>query len=187
MRTAIFATLVISVLGLSACAPKISPAVAPTPFRLSATIQDIMAAEVDPAADFIWEAVSSETTAGGTDNKQPRTNAEWLAVRHQAIVLVEATNLLVMEGRQVAVHGKQLEDAKVPGISSPEEIKEAIDADRSSFVKVVHALNEAGVNVLAAIDGKNVEALVTAGDALDHACENCHLKYWYPNSPRPKD
>jgi hypothetical protein len=146
-----------------------------------------MAAEVDPAADFIWEAVSSETTAGGTDNKQPRTNAEWLALRHQAIVLIEATNLLVMDGRQVAVHGKQLEDADVPGISSPEEIKKAIDVDRPSFVKFVHALNDAGVNVLAAIDDKNVEQLVTAGDALDHACESCHLKYWYPNSPRPKD
>lgn len=179
--------LVLSVLvlfGLGACEQQTQPTT--SPFRLTATIQDIMAAEVDPAADFIWESVSSETTASGSEDKQPRSDAEWLAVRHQAIVLIEATNLLLMEGRQVAVHGKSLEDADVPGISSPEEIKHAIDVDRPSFVEHVHALNDAGVSLLAATDAKNVPGLVEAGDALDHACENCHLKYWYPNSPRPK-
>jgi len=77
------------------------------------------------------------------------------------------------------------EDADVPGISTPEEIQKAIDGDRPSFTKFVHALNAAGVKALTAIDAKNAESLVEAGDAMDKACENCHLKYWYPNSPRP--
>lgn len=174
--------LFLTSIAVAACTQK--PTAEPSPFRLTATIQDLMAAEIDPAADFIWESVSSEVTAQGTEEKQPRTDAEWLAVRHQAVVLIEATNLLLMEGRQVAAPNRKLEDADVPGISKPEDIQHAIDADRLSFVTHVHALNDAGVKVLAAIDNKNAEALVAAGAELDHACEECHLKYWYPNERR---
>ena len=35
--------------------------------------------------------------------------------------------------------------------------------------------------LLKAVDAKNVEGIVDAGDKLDKACETCHLKYWYPN------
>jgi hypothetical protein len=34
---------------------------------------------------------------------------------------------------------------------------------------------------IAAIDKKNADALLDAGDHLDKACEDCHLVYWYPN------
>ena len=29
------------------------------------------------------------------------------------------------------------------------------------------------------------EGLSEAGEAIDTACENCHLKYWYPNGGPP--
>jgi len=35
---------------------------------------------------------------------------------------------------------------------------------------------------LKAIDAKNVMGLLDAGEGIDNACENCHLKYWYPLS-----
>ena len=31
-----------------------------------------------------------------------------------------------------------------------------------------------------AIDAKDAMALSASGEGLDIACENCHLKYWYP-------
>ncbi len=43
-----------------------------------------------------------------------------------------------------------------------------------------HALQDAGLKALAAIDAKNVDGLSDAGEAIDEACEQCHLKYWYP-------
>ena len=37
---------------------------------------------------------------------------------------------------------------------------------------------------LAAIDKKDADALSDAGETIDEACEQCHLKYWYPpNTP----
>ena len=39
--------------------------------------------------------------------------------------------------------------------------------------------------LLAAIDARDAAALTKAGGHLDEACEQCHLKYWYPNGGAP--
>jgi hypothetical protein len=168
-----------------ACTKQPSPSPS-APFKLTASIQDLMAAEVDPAADYLWAAISSEISAAGTVDRAPHTDEEWLAARHQAIILLEAANLLVMEGRQVAAPGKQLEDSHVPGILTAPQIQQAIDADRAKFIDHAHQLHDAGVSALAAIDAKNGEGLSEAGAAIDSACESCHLTYWYPNTQRPE-
>jgi hypothetical protein len=173
-------------LALTACAQKTEAAkTAESPVRVIATIQDIMAAEVDPAADAIWASVASVSDASGSQDHQPRTDEEWKAVRHNAITLVEAANLLVLEGRRVAVEGNKLEDAHVVGILSPHEIQEKIDGDRASFIKRAHALQDAAKEALVAIDAKDAARLFAVGDKLDHACEQCHVQYWYPNDTRP--
>jgi hypothetical protein len=146
-----------------------------------------MQSEVDPSADALWESVATISNEKGIEERQPRTDEEWAAVRRHAITVIEASNLLVMDGRRVVAEGKKLEDSEVEGILKPEEIQKAIDGDRASFVERAHALHSAGIAILAAIDSRNVPALSAAGGALDEACENCHLKYWYPNSPKPDD
>ena len=51
---------------------------------------------VDPSADFLWESVATIVTRKGTEERRPRTDDEWKAVRRAAITLMEATNLLIM-------------------------------------------------------------------------------------------
>ena len=149
-------------------------------FRLTASIKDIMDSIVDPSADVLWESVATIVSAKGTEERRPRTDEEWATVRRNAIRLVEATNLLVMEGRHVAKPGEKSEN---PGIElEPQQMEDLINKDRESFVKLAHALQEAGTVALAAIDAKNAEGLLDAGETIDTACENCHLKYWYPLS-----
>jgi hypothetical protein len=150
-----------------------------------ATIQDLMAALVDPSADSLWAAVSATTTATGTEEKQPRTDAEWLAVRHEALLLIEAANLLLTPGRRVADPGHKTEDADIPGIETPAHIARAIAADPARFVAAVRGLRTAGIAALSAVDARDPVALTAAGGQLDAACEACHLRYWYPHSPRP--
>jgi hypothetical protein len=40
---------------------------------------------------------------------------------------------------------------------------------------------------LKAIDARDKEALLDSGDAIDQACENCHVKYWYPNEAQNQE
>lgn len=155
------------------------------PFRPSSSIQDIMVAIVDPAADALWEAVSTESTLAGTVEHQPRTEQEWASVRQHAVTLVEASNLLLIEGRAVTHGANKVEDAHVPGILLGPEIQRAIDASRPRFAERAHQLHDAASLALAAIDARDAGRLLAAGAAIDQACERCHMSYWYPNAEQP--
>jgi len=180
------AVLALAVLVLTSCtrAPGQGTQVEP-PFQPSASIQDLMVAIVDPSADALWESVSSETSAKGIEEKFPRTDKEWQAVRNNAIALQEGANLLMMEGRAVTHGGKATEDAHVEGIFSPHETRKAIDADPARFHAAARGLQAAAGEALAAIDAKDPGKLLVAGGKLDQACEHCHSIYWYPNAKQP--
>jgi hypothetical protein len=154
------------------------PAAPVADFRLTGTIKDLMDGVVDPSADYLWDSVSTIVTRKGIEERRPRTDEDWKNVRRRAIALIEAPNLLMMEGRKVAKPGEKSEN---PGIElGPEDIQDIIDHDRATFVQRAHALQDAGMKALAAIDRKDVDGLSDAGEAIDEACEQCHLKYWYP-------
>jgi hypothetical protein len=161
-----------------------TPAAA-SPMKPIAGVQDIMADMIDPAADFLWESVSSTETAAGIEEKQPRTDGEWKAVRRQAIILTESANLLMMDGRHVAREGKALEDHGTPGNLTAAESQQAIDANRAQFIAFAQALHDVGATMLKATDDRNPQAMVDAGDTMDQVCEGCHLKFWYPGQKIP--
>lgn len=170
--------------GLGACSRSVEPTPGPAPV---ASLQEIMQAVVDPAADTLWEAVSSETTAAGTVDHQPQTDAEWLALRHHALRLAEGATLLPMPGRVVAHVGRALEDSHVLGILDAEQIQHRIDTSRPAFAAHAKALQLAAQDVLAAIDARDLRRYNLAGERVDHACEGCHLQYWYPDDKRPPE
>jgi len=148
------------------------------PLQPVATIKDIMDAIVDPSADVVWESVETVTNAAGTEDKRPRTDEEWHEVRNNAIRIIEATNLIIMDGRRVARSGERAENPSIE--RQPEEIEAAINHDKVTFYGLAAGLRDAASHVLDAIDRKDPEALINAGGVMDMACENCHLKYWYP-------
>jgi len=165
-----------------AAAPPPAPA---SPLKPIAGVQDVMATMIDPAADFLWESVSTTVTRGKTVEKQPRTDEEWAEVRRQAIILTEGANLIMMEGRHVVKEGAKLEDHGTPGNLTAQESEQAIAESRAAFVAFSTALRDVGVQMLAAADSRNPQGLVDAGDTLDQVCESCHLKFWYPGQNIP--
>ena len=169
--------------------PVVTPAAQtpPSPFILSASIQDLMTSIVDPSADYLWDSVSVIGTADGVEQHQPRTDEEWLEVRHKAITLMEATNLLAITGRRVVGEGKHMQDEGLEGNLTAAQIQKLIDDDHASFVGFAHTLNAATGQALQAIDKRDVDAFLDAGGTIDEACEACHLKYWYPNQGIPQN
>src|SRR5438132_12931523 len=71
------------------------------------TIKDIMDSIVDPSAEFLFESVAEIADEQGVREKAPQMDEEWKEVRERAIALVEAPNLLVMNGRAVAKPGER--------------------------------------------------------------------------------
>lgn len=151
--------------------------------RPIATVKDIMLSIIDPSADFVWEAVATIVTPAGTEERMPKNDEEWLHVRKHAIHLLEASNLLVVEGRKVGRPGERSENPKIE--LEPEEMDALIAKDRPTWVARAHALQDAVAVALRAIEAKDPPALTEAGEGIEAACENCHLTYWYPGQGPP--
>jgi hypothetical protein len=168
---------------VTACTARQQPPSSPQgEYRPTATIKDIMDSMVDPGADAIWESVATTVDATGIHDKFPQNDEEWKEVRRRAITLMEATNLLMMPGRIVAKPGDKSEN---PGIElSPEEIQVVVNQDKDSFNKFARGLYDSVIVSLKAIEAKDKDALLDSGNAIDRACESCHLKYWYPNEAK---
>ena len=177
-----WAAIVVFVLAGSACTKAQPPA---PELSRTATIKDIMDSMVDPSGDFLFESVVEIADEKGITHKAPHTDEEWEEVRHRALVLLEAPNLLIMEGRKVANPGERSKNPQVE--LQPEQIQTLMDGDRASFIRRARRLQDAAALALKAVDAKDTDALFHSIESIDKACESCHLHYWYPNNKRAQE
>lgn len=149
----------------------------------TATVKDLMQSVVDPAADVVWLSVTTVQDSKGTHDKAPMTDEEWTQVRHGAIALTEAANLLMVPGRHVARPG---EKSETPGVElEPSEMEVLINKDLTAWHKRARDLHDAGAAALQAIDAKDANKVFEVGEQIERACEGCHSHYWYPNEKIP--
>jgi len=178
------AALFVTVSATSLVQCKKAPVAATTTadYELVGTVHDIMEEIVDPASDVLFDAVATEITAAGINEKRPRTDEEWAHVEANALILAEAANLLKMPGRKAASPGDQ---TKSEGPDAPEltadEIQAKIDGDRAKWVMYATRLQDQAKKARDAAKRKDVDGFFALGEHIDVACEECHLEYWYPN------
>jgi cytochrome c556 len=148
-------------------------------FRADFPVQEVMESIIDPNADYIWDSVSTTVGVKGIVEKEPKTDEEWAAVRRASITIMEASNLLKIQGRKAARPGTK---SIAPGVEEePEAIEKLIAADPAGWNKAADGLWEAAAILMKAAEAKDKEKILDAGNTLDEACEGCHLKFWYPN------
>ena len=83
------------------------------------------------------------------------------------------------------IRARSFREAGGEGDFTPEQSQAAVSADRATFVAYAEAFRSAAELMLAAIEKRDTNAMLDTGGALDEACEQCHRKFWYPNSPLP--
>jgi len=152
MRSGTLNLLVGAVL-FAGCAPE------PTgpPFRPTATVQELMAHMIDPAADLVWDAVGTVITADSVDHWEPQTDEEWAVVRNGAVTLVESANLLMIGDRA---------------------------RDQDTWMRMTQGMIDSGQRMLEAVDARDVEAVFALGADVYDACDSCHNLYWVGDTDR---
>ena len=120
------------------------------PFRPVTSVKQIMEGAIHPASEVVFEAVGTVLTLSGVEEIAPKNDEEWDKVRESAVVLAESGNLLLIGDR----------------------VK-----DKGDWVKMSHALTDAGLVALKAAEAKNAPALFEAGGQVFDACSQCHTKY----------
>jgi hypothetical protein len=143
-----------------------------------AAIQDIMDGMVMPSADVLWNATSVTSDATGTHDGKPKNDDDWKKLRYSALTLIEATNLLMMEGRKVSKADFPA-DANAQALGS-KDIEALLAKNRTAFNGFAAAVRELGISMLKTIDERKVDPLSDLGGELDEVCESCHKVFWYP-------
>ena len=152
--------------------------------HLDATIKDLMLGVIDTNADVVWNAVSFIHNDKGIIDTRPKNDEEWAQTRVAAVALMEASNLLKMHPRKVAL---AQEKSVVPGVElEPAEMEANIAKDPAAWDRHAEDLYVAVRNVLAVIDAKDANKVFELGERIEHACESCHKAYWYPNEVIPE-
>jgi hypothetical protein len=113
-------------------------------------VKQVMNWVMDPNANVVFNAVATIVTEHGEEKVEPKTDAEWSAVRNSAAVILESGNLLMLPGR-----------ARTEG----------------DWNEKARALSAAAEAALQATDVKDPEALFTAAGDLYEACSACHARY----------
>jgi hypothetical protein len=155
----------------------------PSQLKPAATLQEIMNSVIDPNIDFVWNAVSTVSTAKGTEERRPQTDEDWLVLRQHALTVAEAANLLLVPNRPIAAAGASTSSGGAE--LAPQAIKMLIAERQGEFVVSAHQLQTAALGLVRAIDAKNADELEKAGGEVERACEQCHSQFWYPSDKRP--
>jgi len=144
------------------------------------SVKELMRDMLDPASDFIFDAVKIETTKNGTVERLPKTDEDWDRIRIGAVTLAEGVYLLKIP-RPFAPPGDENNSSGPEATElSPAQIKAKLEKDPVLWNAKIEALRNVGLELLEIVKTRNTQELWDAGFNLDQACESCHLQYWYP-------
>jgi hypothetical protein len=144
------------------------------------SVKELMRDMIDPASDFVFNAVSDVSTKTGVVQNRPTTEEDWERIRIGAVTMAEGVYLLKIP-RAFAPAGDENDSrGENPPELSPAQIKAKIEKDPVMWNAKIEALRNVGLEVMDIVKRKDVDELWDAAENLDAACENCHVEYWYP-------
>jgi hypothetical protein len=178
--------LAIAGLAATACSSPKPPATSAHPPELwgdlkpVVSVKELMRDMLDPASDYIFDAVKTVVTKNGTEDVLPKTDADWERIRFGAVTLAEGVYLLKIPRPFAPPGDENNSTGPDPEELSPSQIKAKLEADPVLWNAKIEALRNVGLEVLEIVKNKKAEDLWQASDDLDDACETCHIAYWYP-------
>ncbi len=179
------ALCVVTVCASACSSPKAPPPPSPTPalwgdLKPVVSVKELMRDMLDPASDYVFDAVKIVTTRNSTVQVVPKTDEDWEKIRIGAVTLAEGVYLLKIPRPFAPPGDENNSTGPDPEELSPAQIKAKLEADPVLWNAKIEALRNVGLQVLEIVKKKNADELWDASDNLDQACESCHVQFWYP-------
>jgi cytochrome c556 len=189
-RHALRATALVVLLGASsACSSAKSSQPPPSPpqpalwgdMKPVVSVKELMEHMIDPAADYIFDSVSTVIDPkGNVVEKAPKTDEDWEKLRIGAVTIAEGVYLLKVR-RPFTPAGDENNSAGPDATElTPAQIMAKVKNDPVEWNARIEALRNVGLEVLEIAKKKDTKELWEATENLDEACEACHRSYWYP-------
>jgi hypothetical protein len=144
------------------------------------SVKELMRDMIDPASDYVFDAVGTSVSAKTSVEKEPKTEEDWDRIRIGGVMLAEGAYLLKVPRPFAPPGDENNSTGPDPEELSPAQIKAKLDRDPVLWNAKIEALRNVGLEVLEIVKRKDTKELWDASDNLDNACESCHLEFWYP-------
>jgi hypothetical protein len=165
----------------SKATPPSAAASQPTPLMVPVvSVKELMRFDIDPASDFIFDAVQYDATLKGVRDIYPKTDEDWEKVKTGAVSLAENIYLLKIKRPWTPKGDVNNSTGPNPPELSPQQIQAKYDKDPVLWDAKIEALRNAAKEIIDIADRRDVKALFEGSADVDNACEACHLEYWYP-------
>jgi hypothetical protein len=148
MRTLALALLLGTTVMAQSPASPAKPAPERPPTRNVGSMSDLMVKIIYPASDALFYI----------ESRTPKTDAEWVVLEGQALMVAESANLLMLPGRA---------------------------RDQKQWMADAKLMLEAGAAAVKFAKTRNVEAIAGLSDQLMESCTSCHKNY-RPGYGKPK-
>src|SRR5215831_5136073 len=144
------------------------------------SVKELMRFTIDPAGDYVFDAVTWDISKKGIIETKPRNEEDWEKVKIGAVTLAEAIYLLKVPRPFAPAGDVNNSTGPNPPELSPTQIQAKLDKDPVLWDAKIEALRNAAKEVMDVADKRDVKELFELSETLDKACESCHLEYWYP-------
>lgn len=186
------ASLAVALLACACSTSKAGPPPAPAPgsgsgqqlwgeLKPVVSVKELMRDMIDPASDYVFDAVGTVITKNRVVERVPKTEEDWDRIRIGAVMLAEGAYLLKIPRPFAPPGDENNSTGPDPEELSPAQIEAKLEKDKVLWNAKIEALRNVGLEVLDIVRRKDANELWDASDNLDQACESCHLEYWYPN------
>lgn len=147
-------------------------------YDTGSSVRALMNGMVEPNARELWHAVRYVVSEQGVEEESmPQTDEDWRRLRVAALALIEAGNALMLPGRAVA-HAEESRET-LDFQYDPEQIAARIAADPEGWRFFLQQMQFATRETLAAVERRDVFALIERGAVINESCEGCHAEFWY--------
>jgi cytochrome c556 len=148
---------------------------------VSRDLRDLMKNVVAKQTQVIWDVGNRAQDDQGNPDASKLTAADWSKlidaagnVRQVAQTLAQSEHILA------AAPGVKIDGEGNPDAPGAKQVQAAMDANPKEFQALSQALAASMDQVVAAAKAKDAAKLFDVSGALDQVCENCHVKFWYP-------
>ena len=168
-------TRALTVVALLAAACEVHSATAPR------DLHDLMKNDVAVQTQVIWDVGNRAQDDEGNPDASKLAADDWAKLTDAAgKVRQVARTLAHSEHILAAAPGVKIDGEGNPDAPGAKQVQAALDANPKEFQALSQALATSMDQVVAAAKAKDAAKLFDVSGALDQVCEDCHVKFWYP-------
>lgn len=144
-----------ALVGLTGCATAPAPQAeqkaaepATAALKPAVSINQIMVSVIDHNSHMLWNVADAK--------RAPKTEDAWHELEHAAVTIAASGNMILLPG------------------TGPND---AVWVREKEWAEFTQQQTDAALAALKAVDAKDLNGVLAAGDQLVMSCENCHAKY----------